>query len=88
MEGGGGWPKCDNSTNRLREWDSEKGGSQCEKFARRHLWMVPSRKQPLIFLLLYDDSALMQTLIEMKLLLKLHYWLTLQASQCDKTLIK
>ena len=26
-----------------------------------------------------DGSALMQTLIELKLLLKLHYWLTLQA---------
>ena len=22
---GGGWPKCDDSTDRLREWDSDKG---------------------------------------------------------------
>ena len=31
MEGGGGWPKCDNSTNRLREWDSEKEGEVVQK---------------------------------------------------------
>ena len=40
----GGWPKHDNSTDRLREWDSDKGGGggqKIGKFCGRHLSMAP-----------------------------------------------
>jgi len=39
----GGCPKCDDSTDRLREWDSDKEGERvqkCKIFVWHHLWMV------------------------------------------------
>ena len=30
----GGWSKCDDSTDRLLEWDSDKGGSKNPKILR------------------------------------------------------
>ena len=39
----GGWPKRDDSTDRLRERGSDKGGGgpKIGKFCGRHLWMAP-----------------------------------------------
>ena len=39
----GGWSKRDDSTDRLREWDSDKGGvgPKIRKFCGRHLSIAP-----------------------------------------------
>ena len=39
----GGWSKRDDSTDRLREWDSDKGGGgpKIRKFCGRHLSIAP-----------------------------------------------
>ena len=39
----GGWSKRDGSTDRLREWDSDKGGGgpKIQKFCGRHLSIAP-----------------------------------------------
>ena len=42
----GGWSKRDDSTDRLREWDSEslsvtRGGPKIRKFCGRHLSIAP-----------------------------------------------
>ena len=40
----GGWSKRDDSTDRLREWDSDKGGvgPKIRKFCGRHLSIAPN----------------------------------------------
>ena len=40
----GDWSKCDDSTDRLREWDSDKGGGgpKIRKFCGRHLSIAPN----------------------------------------------
>ena len=38
---GRGCQKRGDSTDRLWDWDSERGVQKCGKFALRHLWMVP-----------------------------------------------
>ena len=39
----GGWSKCDNSTDRLHEWDSDKGGGgpKIPHFCGRHICERP-----------------------------------------------
>ena len=42
----GGWSKRDDSTDRLREWDSDKGGrgSKNPKTCGRHLSIAPNQE--------------------------------------------
>ena len=43
LRGTGGWPKCDNSTDRLRDWGSENGGG----VKNSKIWRMSHMDDPL-----------------------------------------